>query len=81
MSKPFGCDSVWIIAPLRFPVKTFFALTLVSRNPPIKAQQRGFDLEATNDDTGEKTHSRVFEHCVINEELVTRTGFEPMLKA
>ena len=47
----------------------------------MKAQQSGFHLEATNDDTGEETRSRVFERCIIDEELVTRTGFEPMLTA
>ena len=47
----------------------------------FKAQRSGFELEATSRNTGEKTRLRVFEHCVSNEELVTRTGFEPMLKA
>ena len=47
----------------------------------LKAQRSGFQFEATNQHTGEETRLRVFEHCVLREELVTRTGFEPMLKA
>ena len=49
--------------------------------PKLKAQRSGFQFEATNQHTGEETRLRVFEHCVLREELVTRTGFEPMLKA
>ena len=71
----FRSNSFWIIAP-------FLALVNPFLFPyRIKAQRSGFDSETTNDDTGEKTRSRVFEHCIIDEELVTRTGFEPMLKA
>ena len=47
----------------------------------LKAQPRGFESEATNRNTGEEMCLRISEHCVSHEELVTRTGFEPMLKA
>ena len=47
----------------------------------IKAQRSGFDSETTNHDTGEETSSLVFERCIMSEELVTHTGFEPMLTA
>ena len=47
----------------------------------IKAQRSGFDLEATSHDTAGISRSRDMEHCIVREELVTRTGFEPMLKA
>ena len=47
----------------------------------FKAQQRGSESEATNRNTGEEMCLRISEHCVSYEELVTRTGFEPMLKA
>ena len=46
-----------------------------------KAQRSGFELEATSRNTGEEIRLRISEHCVSYEELVTRTGFEPMLKA
>ena len=47
----------------------------------IKAQRSGFDSEATIHDAGEETGSPVFERCIMREELVTHTGFEPMLTA
>ena len=49
--------------------------------PRAGTQQSGSERKAMNDDTGEKTRLRVFEHCIIDEELVTHTGFEPMLTA
>ena len=56
-----------------------FPLVLSHR---FKAQLRGFESEATNRNTDEEMCLRISEHCVSYEELlVTRTGFEPMLKA
>ena len=47
----------------------------------LKAQRSGFQFEATNLDAVEKTSSLVFDVCIKYEELVTHTGFEPMLTA
>ena len=47
----------------------------------IKAQRSGFDLETTSHDTVGISRLRDMELCIMREELVTRTGFEPMLKA
>ena len=62
---------------------TFFAFCqLLFRFPhQIKAQRSGFDLEATSHDTVGISRWRDMEHCIVRAELVTRTGFEPMLKA
>ena len=66
-------------------VKTFSGSNCSFLSPSflskLKAQRSGFQFEATNQHTGEETRSRVFEHCELCKELVTRTGFEPMLKA
>ena len=60
------------------PVGLFAAFASLYR---IKAQRSGFDSEATNHDAGEETSLLVFERCIMREELVTHTGFEPMLTA
>ena len=69
---------------------SLYVKTLLSSNrfvfPPVlphrfKAQQRGSESEATNRNTGKEMCLRISQHCVSHEELVTRTGFEPMLKA
>ena len=67
-------NSLEIIAPFVLFVNPSFPYR-------IKAQRSGFDLEATSHDTGGISRSRDMEHCIVREELVTRTGFEPMLKA
>ena len=55
-----------------------FPLVLPCR---FKALQRGSESEATNRNTGKEMCLRISQRCVLHEELVTRTGFEPMLKA
>ena len=62
---------------------TFFVFCQLQIRFPnqIKAQRSGFDLEATSHDTVGISRLRDMEHCIMSEELVTRTGFEPMLKA
>ena len=57
--------------------RTFFS----SRSHQIKAQLRGFDLEATNHDIVEVSRLRDTKPDIMYEELVTHTGFEPMLTA
>ena len=68
--------SFWIVSNLFQFVNPFFVSSY-----QIKAQHRGFDLETTSHDTGEETFPNIFEQCVMCEELVTHTGFEPMLTA
>ena len=57
------------------------AFALIVSPYKLKAQRSGFQFEATNLDAVEKTSSLVFDVCIKNEELVTHTGFEPMLTA
>ena len=66
-------------------VKTFSGFNHLFLSPSfshqIKAQRSGFDLETTSHDTVGISRLRYMELCIMREELVTRTGFEPMLKA
>ena len=76
---------MWMGFPIIY-VKTLVQVLTAFLFPPpflyqIKAQRSGFDLEATSHDTGGISRWRDMEHCIVREELVTRTGFEPMLKA
>ena len=80
-SIPTRMDGFETIIYVKTLVQVLTARFSPLRYHQIKAQRSGFDLEATNQHTGEETRLRVFEHCVLREELVTRTGFEPMLKA
>ena len=62
-------------------LKAIASNNLYSLPYPRSKPAKRLRAEATNDDTGEETRLRVFERCIIDEELVTRTGFEPMLTA
>ena len=74
MSTAFALNSFWILAHFVPFVNSRFLYQ-------IKAQRSGFDLEATSHDTGGISRLRDMVLCIMCEELVTRTGFEPMLKA
>ena len=80
-SIPTSLDGLLPIIYVKTLVQVLTAFVFSSFLPKLKAQRSGFQFEATNQHTGEETRSRVFEHYVLREELVTRTGFEPMLKA
>ena len=80
-SIPTSLDGLLPIIYVKTLVQVLTVFVFSSFLPKLKAQRSGFQFEATNQHTGEETRLRVFEHCVVREELVTRTGFEPMLKA
>ena len=65
-------NSIWIITPFIPDVKLF----LPRRNPAKR-----FRAEAMNDDIVGISRLRDMELNIIDEELVTHTGFEPMLTA
>ena len=75
MSNDSSSNSFWILAHSVLSVTPVFSLT------QIKVQRSEFDLETTSHDTVGISRLRDMELCIMREELVTRTGFEPMLKA